>query len=131
MRTNKNRFPWSRHFHALLLLCSSWCYRACSYGNEQTSEPAQQKEKSLALQNINQEDEDEYDWVTDTDEEYPEYQCDVCGRVMSNDTDRYHCEICEDYDLVSTHMSIERTCVPLGVELSVAGTRTVCVSFLI
>lgn len=62
-------------------------------------------EMELTLQLIDQdgdEDSDEYEWVTDTDEEYPEYQCDVCGRVMSNDCERFHCHICEDYDLVGS-----------------------------
>lgn len=44
---------------------------------------------------------DEYDWVTDTDDEHPKYRCDRCGRVIGPDSERFHCETCVDYDLVS------------------------------
>lgn len=70
-----------------------------------------QHQRGLTVQNIQQnkdEDNDEYEWVTDTDEEYPEYQCDVCGRVMSADCERFHCQICEDYDLVSSQKAFQR-----------------------
>lgn len=46
------------------------------------------------------EQEEEYDWVTDTDDENPEYECDVCGRVIHETADRFHCETCGDYDMV-------------------------------
>ena len=45
-------------------------------------------------------EEDEYDWVTDTEEDEPEYKCDACGTVIENTSDRFHCDTCSDYDLV-------------------------------
>lgn len=45
-------------------------------------------------------EEDQYDWVTDTEEEDPEFECDACGRVMDETKDRFHCGTCGDYDLV-------------------------------
>lgn len=44
--------------------------------------------------------EDDYDWVTDTEEENPEYECDACGRLVDETKDRFHCNSCGDYDLV-------------------------------
>ncbi|CAM9616702.1 unnamed protein product [Ectocarpus sp. 4 AP-2014] len=40
-----------------------------------------------------------FEWVTDSDEEGPEFECDSCGRVMEGTADRFHCETCGDYDL--------------------------------
>lgn len=45
-------------------------------------------------------DEDEFEWVTDSDEEDLEFECDSCGRVIEDTADRFHCETCGDYDLV-------------------------------
>lgn len=45
-------------------------------------------------------DEDEFEWVTDSDEEDPEFECDSCGRVIEETADRFHCKTCGDYDLV-------------------------------
>ncbi len=45
-------------------------------------------------------EEEEFEWVTDSDDEDPEFQCDSCGRVIDETTDRFHCETCGDYDLV-------------------------------
>lgn len=46
------------------------------------------------------EEEEDYDWVTDSDEENLEFECDVCGAVISEAADRFHCETCGDFDLV-------------------------------
>lgn len=45
-------------------------------------------------------EEDEFEWVTDSEEEDPEFECDSCGRVIEDTADRFHCETCDDYDLV-------------------------------
>lgn len=45
-------------------------------------------------------EEEEFEWVTDSDDDDPEFQCDSCGRVIEETTDRFHCETCGDYDLV-------------------------------
>lgn len=58
--------------------------------------------KSLMLAGSTDEDEeeDEFEWVTDSEEEDPEFECDSCGRVIEETADRFHCETCGDYDLV-------------------------------
>lgn len=45
-------------------------------------------------------DANQFEWVTDSDEEDPEFECDACGRVIEDTADRFHCETCGDYDLV-------------------------------
>ncbi|CAM9222749.1 unnamed protein product [Hapterophycus canaliculatus] len=44
-------------------------------------------------------EEEEFEWVTDSEEEDPEFQCDSCGRVIGATADRFHCETCGDHDL--------------------------------
>lgn len=48
-------------------------------------------------------EEDEYEWVTDTEEEEDdvEFGCDACGTAIGVSDDRFHCETCGDFDLVS------------------------------
>ncbi|CBJ31147.1 hypothetical protein Esi_0236_0005 [Ectocarpus siliculosus] len=45
-------------------------------------------------------EEEDFEWVTDSDEEDPEFECDSCGRVIEDTSDRFHCETCGDYDLM-------------------------------
>ncbi|CAM9114988.1 unnamed protein product [Scytosiphon promiscuus] len=45
-----------------------------------------------------QKEEDEFEWVTDSEEDDPEFQCDSCGRVIEETADRFHCEVCGDHD---------------------------------
>lgn len=45
-------------------------------------------------------DEDEFEWVTDSEEGDPEFECDSCGSVIKEIADRFHCKTCGDYDLV-------------------------------
>ena len=56
-------------------------------------------------------EDEEYDWVTDTDteEENPQFQCDTCGKAMEDTEDRYHCDTCSDYDLVRPKSRRTRT----------------------
>lgn len=44
--------------------------------------------------------EDEYDWITDTEEDDLKFKCDACGTVIEDTSDRFHCDTCSDYDLV-------------------------------
>lgn len=54
----------------------------------------------VVAEEAGRDDEDEFEWVTDSDEEEPEFECDSCGRVIEDTADRFHCESCGDYDLV-------------------------------
>lgn len=54
----------------------------------------------VVAEEVDRDDEDEFEWVTDSDEEEPEFECDSCGRVIEDTADRFHCESCGDYDLV-------------------------------
>lgn len=51
-------------------------------------------------------EEDEYDWITDTEEDDLEFKCDVCGTVIEDTSDRFHCDTCSDYDLVRSMSKI-------------------------
>ncbi|CAM9633251.1 unnamed protein product, partial [Ectocarpus sp. 13 AM-2016] len=68
-----------------------------------TGEPVQEsvvvRVSSLPQLQFGDEEED-FEWVTDSDEEDPEFECDSCGRVIEGTADRFHCETCGDYDLV-------------------------------
>lgn len=47
-------------------------------------------------------DDSEYYWVTDSDDSDPDFECNQCGQAILATFDRYHCETCGDYDLVSS-----------------------------
>lgn len=57
-------------------------------------------------------EEDEYDWITDTEENDLKFKCDVCGTVIEDTSDRFHCDTCSDYDLVGAMSNIVQIYYP-------------------
>lgn len=74
------------------------------------SEKATVRVPTLLLADV---EEEEFEWITDSDGDDPEFECDSCGRVIDESADRFHCETCGDYDLVraSSRATIHRFCL--------------------